>query len=92
MSREIETLPKDQELTSEKRLWQAVILHAIQEWTSGPLSLRRQAQEYLFGDHSDFPVVCQSAGMDVGRLRAGLKKLKAEATHGAYPGRCITAQ
>jgi hypothetical protein len=85
MSREIATLPKDQELTSEKRLWQAVILHTILEWTSGPLRLRRQAEEYLFGDHSDFSVVCQSAGMDAGRLRAGLKKLKAQATQGAYP-------
>jgi hypothetical protein len=45
---------------------------------SGPLKLRRQAEEYLFNEQSDFRLVCQSAGMDVGRLRAGLRKLKGQ--------------
>jgi hypothetical protein len=78
MNTEIATIETVNEAGSEKRLWQAVILHAIEEWISGPLRLQRQAEEYLFSEHSDFRLVCQSAGMDVGRLRAGLKKLKGQ--------------
>ena len=60
----------------EKRLWQAVIVTAVQEWISGPLRSKRQAEEYLFLDQKDFPVVCQSAGMDADRLRAKLNRLR----------------
>jgi hypothetical protein len=59
----------------EKRLWQAVIVTAIQEWISGSLRSKRQAEEYLFQDQKDFPAVCQSAGMDADRLRAKLNRL-----------------
>jgi hypothetical protein len=59
----------------EKRLWQAVIVTTIQEWLHGPLRSKRQAEEYLFQDEKDFPVVCQSAGMDSERLRAKLHRL-----------------
>jgi len=61
---------------AESRLWQAVIVSTIQEWIHGPLRLKRQAEEYLFQDNSDFPAVCQSAGMDVSRLRAKLTRLR----------------
>lgn len=61
---------------NESRLWQAVIVSTIEEWIHGPLRLKRQAEEYLFKDNSDFPEVCQSAGMDVGRLRAKLTRLR----------------
>jgi hypothetical protein len=61
---------------AESRLWQAVIVSTIEEWLSGPLLLKRQAEEYLFKDDSDFPAVCQSAGMDVGRLRSKLTHLR----------------
>lgn len=63
---------------AESRLWQAVIVSTIQEWIHGPLRLKRQAEEYLFSDESDFPEVCESAGMDVRRLRAKLTRLKLE--------------
>jgi hypothetical protein len=61
---------------SETRLWQAVIVTAIEEWISGPLRRQRQAEEYLFQDQRDFPAVCQSAGLDAGRLRADLSRLR----------------
>jgi hypothetical protein len=61
---------------AESRLWQAVIVSTIEEWISGPLRLKRQAEDYLFRDDSDFPAVCQSAGMDVDRLRAKLTRLR----------------
>jgi hypothetical protein len=60
----------------EVRLWQAVIVTTIQEWISGPLRRKREAEEYLFKDQRDFPMVCQSAGLDVGQLRTKLARLK----------------
>jgi hypothetical protein len=68
----------EQRRPAELRLWQAVIVSTIEEWISGPLRLKRQAEEYLFKD-SDFSLVCQSAGMDVDRLRTKLTRLKIEA-------------
>jgi hypothetical protein len=60
----------------EVRLWQAVIVTTIQEWISGPLRSKRQAEEYLFQDQKDFPLVCQSAGLDPERLRTKLNRLR----------------
>jgi hypothetical protein len=68
------------EMQTEERLWQAVILSTIRDWISGPLRLKRQAGDYLFNDNKDFPLVCQSAGMDVSRLRAKLTRLALSAT------------
>jgi hypothetical protein len=67
---------------AESRLWQAVIVSTIQEWIHGPLRLKRQAEDYLFGDNSDFPAVCQSAGMDAVRLRAKLTRLRLQSAMG----------
>ena len=64
----------------EKRLWQAVVVSTIREWVSGPLRYKRIAEEYLFKDRSDFPLVCQSAGLDVDRLREQLTRLRMHAT------------
>lgn|ERR1700735_265422 len=66
----------DEEKLMEVRLWQAVILTTIQEWVSGPLRRKREAEEYLFKDERDFPMVCQSAGLDVRQLRSKLARLK----------------
>jgi hypothetical protein len=62
----------------EKRLWQAVIVTAIQEWISGTLRSQRKAEEFLFQDQRDFPTVCQSAGLDADLLRNKLNRLRLE--------------
>jgi len=77
---------------AECRLWQAVIVSTIQEWIYGPLRRKRQAEEYLFCDDSDFPAVCQSAGMDVGRLRAKLMRLRAQSATAKAPAPHATPQ
>jgi hypothetical protein len=64
------------ETAPETRLWQAVILSAVEDWVSGGLRTKREAEVFLFEDHVDFPLVCESAGMDVDRLRSRLKKLR----------------
>jgi hypothetical protein len=68
----------DHDPAVEKRLWQAVVVSTIQEWISGPLRYKRIAEEYLFQDRSDFPLVCQSAGLDVDRLRQQLTRLRTQ--------------
>ena len=64
------------DVVSEKRLWQTVLLTTIQEWMWGPLRRKRQAEEYLFQDQQDFQTVCKSAGMDPDQLRAKLNRLR----------------
>jgi hypothetical protein len=76
METTIATIGKEREAGPETRLWQAVIAHTIQEWVSGPLRRQREAEQFLFGDNSDFVMVCQSAGMDAKYLRTRLAKLR----------------
>ena len=64
------------EAPAEARVWQAVLLQAVEEWQSAPLRVRRKAEEFLFDDNTDFPMVCSAAGLDVSRMRARLKKLR----------------
>jgi hypothetical protein len=65
--------------TPETVLWRAVIARTIREWISGPLRRQREAEQYLFDDNKDFPLVCQSAGMDSSRLRSRLARLRGHA-------------
>jgi hypothetical protein len=70
------TLGMELDTAPETRLWQAVILSAVEDWVSGGLRAKRAAEAYLFGDQTDFPLVCESAGMNVDRLRSRLKRLQ----------------
>jgi hypothetical protein len=75
------TLGMEVETAAETRLWQAVILSAVEDWVSGRLRTKREAEIYLFEDQVDFPRVCESAGMDVQRLRSRLRKLRDQQSH-----------
>jgi hypothetical protein len=63
----------------EIRVWRAVIARTIQEWISGSLTRKREAEQYLFDDNRDFRLVCGSAGIDSGKLRARLRLLRGHA-------------
>jgi hypothetical protein len=65
-----------EEAVVEVRIWQAVIVSTIEEWMSGPLRRSLEAEQFLFRDENDFRLVCQSAGMDAGRLRQQLVRLR----------------
>ena len=67
------------EYTPETVLWRAVIARTIREWISGPLRRQREAEQFLFDDNKDFPLVCQSAGIDSGQLRSRLARLRGHA-------------
>jgi hypothetical protein len=60
---------------SERRLWTAVIVMAVEDWRNGSLRSRREAQKFLFEDNQDFQAVCMSAGLDPATLRARLLKI-----------------
>src|SRR5580693_7059090 len=65
-----------QNLTAETVLWRGVIARTIRDWLSKPLRPKREAERYLFEKSADLSSVCASAGIDVGRLRTCLNKVR----------------
>jgi hypothetical protein len=70
-----------EETTGEVRLWQAVVVRAIEDWMSGPLRQKRQAEHYIFDDNTDFAMACQSAGLNADDLRARLTRIRGRHLH-----------
>jgi hypothetical protein len=66
------------EMTAETLLWRGVIARTIQVWLSKPLRPKREAERYLFEDSADLSSVCRSAGIDIGRLRTRLNKVRGQ--------------
>lgn len=64
-----------EELISERRLWTAVLVMAVEDWRAGTLRARRTAQQFLFEDDRDFSEVCAGAGLDPQSFRAKLLKI-----------------
>lgn len=64
-----------EEIIGERRLWTAVIINAVEEWTSGTLRGRRAAQQFLFEGDEDFNRVCACAGLEPSSLRVKLLKI-----------------
>jgi hypothetical protein len=70
---------------AERHLWTAVLVMAVEDWRKGTLRARREAQKFLFEDHSDFDQVCARAGVDPSGFRAGLLRIgKKIAMEGAW--------
>jgi hypothetical protein len=64
-----------EECIAEHRLWTAVITHAVEDWRTGTLRARREAQRFLFEEHKDFSCVCASAGLDPSSFRVQLLRI-----------------
>jgi hypothetical protein len=64
-----------EDLIAERRLWTAVVVSAVEEWRSGSLRARREAQQFLFEGDPDFELVCAGAGLDPNDMRSRLKKI-----------------
>jgi hypothetical protein len=64
-----------EELISERRLWTAVIVNAVEDWRTGNLRARREAQDFLFNKDQDFELVCSAAGLDWQDFRARLLRI-----------------
>lgn len=63
--------------TAEQKLWRAVIASTVEEWVSGPLRQKREAEQFLFCDNDDYRTVCFSAGINPEDLRSRLGKIRA---------------
>jgi len=59
-----------------RRLWAAVILQAIEDWQSGSLRRREEAERFFFQSQKDFASVCRSAGLDPMCMSEKIKKMK----------------
>ena len=64
------------EETAEQKLWRAVIASTVEEWVSGPLRQKHEAEQFLFTDNIDYRTVCYSAGINPENLRARLEKVR----------------
>jgi hypothetical protein len=64
-----------EEMISERRLWTAVMVMAVEDWRAGTLRARRAAQQFLFESDQDFSRVCAGAGLDPQSFRAKLLKI-----------------
>jgi len=60
---------------SERRLWAAVLVQAVEEWWTGNLRQRREAQAFLFDDSENLARVCAGAGLDPERFSSKLLKV-----------------
>jgi hypothetical protein len=60
---------------SERRLWTAVLITAVQDWRMGTLRAKRSAQEFLFENDRDFGEVCAGAGIEPTSFRSKLTKI-----------------
>jgi hypothetical protein len=62
--------------TAVQKLWRAVIASTVEEWVSGPLRQKREAEQFLFTDNKDYRTVCYSAGINPEHLRSRLEKIR----------------
>ena len=53
-----------------------MIATTVEEWVSGPLRRKREAEQFLFSDNQDYQTVCFSAGINPQNLRARLEKIR----------------
>ena len=64
---------------SQRRLWTAVLLQAIEDWTSANLRRKRAAEKFLFQSNEDFSRVCRAAGFEPGSILGKLQSLNTRA-------------
>ena len=64
-----------EDFVAARRLWLAVIMQAIEDWSKGGLRARRVAQRFIFDEPNDFAMVCANAGLDPDHLRSRLLKI-----------------
>jgi hypothetical protein len=61
---------------SQRRLWTAVLLQAIEDWRSNNIRRQREAERFFFSCEKDFSTVCRSAGFEPSAVLAKLQKMK----------------
>jgi hypothetical protein len=61
---------------SEKRLWTAVLLQALEDWKSCNMRRRSEAEKFFFESESDFETVCRGAGLNPSSVISKLQKMR----------------
>lgn len=61
---------------SERRLWSAVLLQALEDWKSPNMRRRSEAEKFFFDSEKDFIKVCQGAGLEPNYVLGKLQKMK----------------
>jgi hypothetical protein len=61
---------------AERNLWVAILLQALEDWQTGTLRRRKEAERFIFHCESDFAAVCRGAGLDPACVLAKLQRIK----------------
>ena len=61
---------------SQRGLWCAVLLQAIEDWRSSNAKRRAEAEKFFFNSPKDFERVCRGAGLEATSVVAKLQKMK----------------
>lgn len=61
---------------SERRLWAAVLLQALEDWSSANMRHRLEAEKFFFESPDDFARVCRGAGLTPSSVLARLRRMK----------------
>ena len=61
---------------SERRLWAAVLLQALEDWDSVNSRHRVEAEQFFFKSPEDFARVCRGAGLAPSGVLSRLEKMK----------------
>lgn len=64
------------EQVSEKRLWTAVLLQALEDWQSSNMRRKQEADKFFFQSHDDFSRVCRGAGLVPESVLGRLRRMK----------------
>jgi hypothetical protein len=62
--------------TSERRVWTAVLLQALEDWRYGNLRRQREAEKFFFDSEEDFTAVCRRAGLEPSSVLAKLQRMR----------------
>jgi len=65
-----------EENLSDRRLWTAVLLQALEDWKSGNMRLQRGAENFFFQSGDDFARVCRGAGLAPEGVLSRLQAMK----------------
>jgi hypothetical protein len=69
---------------SDRRVWTAVLLQALEDWGSSNTRLRTEAEKFFFQSDSDFAAVCRGAGLEPGCVLNKLQKMNRAAAQPAF--------
>ena len=61
---------------SERRLWTAVLLQALEDWKSSNMRRKREAEKFFFESAADFARVCMGAGFTPASVLSRLRHMQ----------------